>query len=289
MARRIKACAKINLALEVLGRREDGYHEVSSVLHAVGLADELAFEPADDLTLDCDEAAVAGEKNLVMRAARLLQEASGRSQGARIGLRKGIPVAAGLGGGSSDAAATLRGLNDLWGVGLSPQELYMLGAKLGSDVPFFLQGSRCALAVGRGEAVTPLPAVEGWWAVVLFQSLPAPPNKTSTLYSMLTESDYTDGSRAAALSEGLQRGRLDTGGLYNAFERVAGEAFAGLDEYRQVFKEAGAPFVALAGSGPALYALVDSEEECRMLGDRLLGQGYEGYVAALAERTVEGE
>ena len=282
-----KAFAKINLALEVLGRRDDGYHEVSTVLHAVGLADHLTFEAREGLSLECDDPAIAGEGNLVLRAARLLQQTAGSGRGASITLRKGIPVAAGLGGGSSDAAVTLLALSRLWGVGMSPDELMELGATLGSDVPFFLQNSGCALATGRGERIAPLPAVQGWWAVVLRPKVAMLPNKTATLYSMLSEDDFSDGSRVATMVEELRAGRLATEGLHHAFERVAGVAFPGLDEYRRVFKSAGAPFAALAGSGPALYTLVDSVGQGRKILDALLQEGREAYMAALIGETSD--
>ena len=282
-----RAYAKINLALEVLGRRDDGYHEVSTVLHAVGLADHLTFEESEGLSLECDDPAIAGEDNLVLGAARLLQQAAGSGRGTSIRLQKGIPVAAGLGGGSSDAAVTLLALNRLWDIGMPPDELMALGATLGSDVPFFLQSNGCALATGRGERVAPLPAVQGWWTVALRPEVATPPNKTETLYSMLTEEDFSDGSRVAVVVEELKAGRLATERLHNAFERVASAAFTGLDEYRRLFKRAGAPFVALAGSGPALYTLVDSAERGRGILDALLGEGWEAYMAALIEAASD--
>ena len=282
-----KAFAKINLALEVLGRRDDGYHEVSTVLHAVGLADHLTFEESEGLSLECDDPAIAGEGNLVLRAARLLQQAAGSGRRASITLRKGIPVAAGLGGGSSDAAVTLLALSRLWETGLSPDELMELGATLGSDVPFFVQGSECALATGRGERVVPLPTAQGWWVVVLRPEVAPLPNKTAMLYSMLSEDDFSDGSRVATVVEELKAGRLATERPHNAFERVAGVAFPGLDEYRRVFVRAGAPFAALAGSGPALYTLVDSVEQGRKILDALLQEGREAYMAALIEETSD--
>ena len=282
-----RAYAKINLALEVLGRRDDGYHEVSTVLHAVELADHLTFEASEGLLLERDDPTIAGEGNLVLRAARLLQQAAGSSRGASITLRKGIPIAAGLGGGSSDAAVTLLALSRLWGIGMSPDELMELGATLGSDVPFFLQMSGCALATGRGERVVPLPTAQGWWVVVLRPEVAPLPNKTATLYSMLTEEDFSDGSRTEMVAERLKTGRLAAGGLHNGFERVAAVAFAGLDEYRRVLKRAGAPFVTLAGSGPALYTLVDSAEQGREILEALRREGHEAWMAALIEATSD--
>lgn len=179
---RLSAPAKVNLTFEALGRRADGYHEVRTVLHAISLADEIAFAPADDLSLAVEPpekgafssaaSAPAGDDNLVLRAARLLRREAGVKTGAAIRLRKRIPVAAGLGGGSSDAAAALRGLRRLWGLDLDADALRELAAQLGSDVPFFVTGG-AALAEGRGERIMPLPPAQGNVVVM------SPPDETA--------------------------------------------------------------------------------------------------------------
>ena len=157
MVIRLQAPAKINLTLEVLGRRADGYHEVRTVLAAVDIADELELSEADGLALTVEpEGAVPVEDNLVLRAAALLRDAAPAGAGAAIVLHKRIPVAGGLGGGSSDAAAALLGLRRLWDLDLSDRTLAELAALLGADVPFFLRGGT-ALAAGRGEQLTVLP------------------------------------------------------------------------------------------------------------------------------------
>src|SRR3954452_3244816 len=163
-----KAYAKLNLGLEVTGKREDGFHDIVSVMHLVDLHDTLTFALADgEITVECDHPVLAaeGQGNLVWRAARLLQETSKADKGAAIELQKRIPLAAGLGGGSSDAAATLRGLSELWGVELPREQMRNLAAMLGSDVPFFLEGE-AGLVEGRGEKVTRLPASPPGWAVL---------------------------------------------------------------------------------------------------------------------------
>jgi len=152
----LRASAKVNLALEVLGKRADGYHEIATVLQAVDLFDRIAVETADSLSLHTDDPDLpTDEGNLVMRAARLLQKAAGIETGARIRLQKRIPVAAGLGGGSSDAAATLWGLSRLWKLRWPTARLQELAVELGMDVPFFLGAGR-AVARGRGEQLAPL-------------------------------------------------------------------------------------------------------------------------------------
>ena len=279
----VLAHAKINLSLEVLGRRDDGYHRVATVLHTVGLADRLSFDPSRSLSLECATPPVPAEQNMAMRAARLLQQRTGCTRGAAIALEKSIPVAAGLGGGSSDAAATLKALNVLWDLRLSRVRLWELATCLGSDVPFFLEGG-CALAEGRGEVVTRLRPMTGWWAVIL-----RPPfqlaGKTARLYGLLEEDDFTDGSATRRLARRLRAGtasmdEVKTG--RNAFERVAAVAFPGLEEYRKAVLEAGASFARLAGSGPALYTLVEGQEEGAMVLKRLRDGGHEAYLARLA-------
>ena len=150
---RLLAPAKLNLYLRVLGRRPDGYHVLDTVFERLDLADELTFDPhPSGLLLHCSDPSLScGEDNLILRAARLLQQATGTQLGARIHLVKRIPVAAGLGGGSSDAAATLLGLNRLWDIGLNQSTLLGLAAQLGSDVPFFLLDAPFAVGRGRGD------------------------------------------------------------------------------------------------------------------------------------------
>ncbi len=149
----VRAPAKLNLYLRILGRRPDGYHELDTVFERIDLADELTLEPqAGALTLTCDDPSLPlDETNLVLRAARVLQQASRSRRGARLHLAKRIPIAAGLGGGSSDAAATLSGLNEVWELGLTREVLSELAVELGSDVPFFLSCSAFAIGRGRGE------------------------------------------------------------------------------------------------------------------------------------------
>jgi 4-diphosphocytidyl-2-C-methyl-D-erythritol kinase len=278
----VLAHAKINLSLEVLGRRTDGYHQVATVLHSIALADRLTVEPSDRLSLVCTPDVVPVEENLVMKAARLLQEASGARSGAAMFLEKRIPMASGLGGGSSDAAAALKALNELWDARLSVADLERLAAGLGSDVPFFVHGG-CALAEGRGEQVTPMRPVDGWWVVLLFPSI-SMDRKTERLYGLLTDDDYTDGSATLVLADRVREGTTSPASMlggHNAFERAALAAFAGLKEHRAALTEAGAPFVRLTGAGPALMTLVSSEGEARAIRDRLVADDREAYAASL--------
>ena len=201
----IETPAKINLTLEVLGKRDDGYHEIASVMQAVSLFDTLTLSMAEDVQLISDVPEIGTRDNLVYRTAELLKREKGVDEGVEIRLSKGIPIAAGMGGGSSDAAATLLGLNHLWGLGVDIEELTGLAVRLGSDVPFFLSGGT-ALAEGRGERITPLPTPPTTWLALALQPNPLE-NKTAAAYKALTPRDYTDGQKTARLASLLKRWR----------------------------------------------------------------------------------
>ena len=255
----IEAHAKINLTLEVVGRRGDGYHDIVSIMQTVGLHDVVTLEPAERLTLACDPPELESPDNLAIRAARLLQEHTGHSAGAAVSLAKRIPVAAGLGGGSSDAAAVLVGLNRLWGLGLSRQELTPLAAVLGSDVPFFLEGGT-AMVSGRGERVRALPPADLRWFVVLSPEIDMP-DKTRRVYSHLTKTSFTTGQLTRKLEARIRgKGDVPPQFLFNVFDDVAPEVFPELRRYRDAFLHVGAREVHVAGSGPSLYAPVSRRE-----------------------------
>ena len=188
--------------------------------------------------------------------------------GAKISVVKRIPVGAGLGGGSSDAAATLRGLHAAWGIARDGERLAQIAAGLGSDVPFFLRGGT-ALAEGRGETVMPLPDAPETWIVLVVPPI-SMPEKTRRMYAALEPSDYTQGSHSQTLVDELAAGKpIDDEILYNAFERAAFEVFAGLEKYREWMLAAGAARVHLAGSGPSLFALASGETEARAMRARM--------------------
>ena len=252
------AYAKINLSLEVTGRRIDGYHEICTLIHSIGLSDSITFSLGNNIVVTSNEPTLNKETNLVFRSANLLKDFSQYPSGASIMLNKNIPIASGLGGGSSDAAVTLIELNELWNLRLSAQTLSDLAIQLGSDVPFFLTGG-CALAVGRGDTLTRTVAVEGIWAIIL-----SPPHtftaKTSQIYSLLHERDFTDGSNTRELATEIANGNATIYNLskgQNVFEKVAMEAFSGLDHHFRTLLKWGAPFAKLSGTGPSIFTLVD--------------------------------
>ena len=254
---RLLAPAKLNLYLHVLGRRPDGYHEIETLFQRIDLADELTFEPADTLALSCSDPALScGEENLVMKAATSLQRAAGVSTGARIHLVKRIPVAAGLGGGSSDAATTLAGLNRLWGLGLPPERLVELAAEVGSDVPFFLAGAAFAIGRGRGERCEPLADVR----LTLVQVVAVPDAQLSTgeVYQG-AQFDLTAATPSSTmLVRALRNGPALAGlacGLRNDLEPEAIRRCPIIGRIQGHLRDLGCEGVRVSGSGPAVYGL----------------------------------
>jgi 4-diphosphocytidyl-2-C-methyl-D-erythritol kinase len=247
------APAKLNLGLEVLGRRGDGFHELATIFLAIAPADRLVLTPASDLRLTVDDPSLAGEDNLALRALRLLAERSGVPVQAALDLRKAIPAAAGLGGASSDAAAALLLGRAFWRVPATDQDLFVLAGELGSDVAFFLRAG-CALASGRGDRLEPLSPPPAVRFVVVSPRI-AIPRKTSTLYAELRPDDFSDGERVRQQAERLRRGeRLDPGLLGNAFERALYALRPELGDLPPLMRDHGAPAVALSGAGPSHYA-----------------------------------
>ncbi len=274
----IAACAKINLTLEVLGRRSDGYHEIRTVFQTIDLKDMLYFQRAPSLELKCTYPELEGENNLAFKAACALQRASGCREGATIRLEKGIPVGMGLGGGSSDAAATLLALNALWGLDLGPEGLLPIAADLGSDVPFFLRGGT-ALGQGRGDVISSLPSLPDRWLVLLCSSKRLP-EKTARLYSMLTGDHFTDGTVTNQAVERIKNGDLDDGIWYNVFESLASKSYRDFQRLREGFVKAGADRVHLAGSGPALFSFVKDKAAGEALRGALQEKGLMAYLVS---------
>ena len=273
----VYAPAKINLVLEVLGKDND-YHRISTIIQSIDLCDVLNFQPDEAISFECDVPGLRRD-NLVIRAATLLKESTKCSLGARIELRKHIPWGVGLGGGSSDAAATLLALNELWGLGLSLSELVRLASKLGSDVPFFIHKGT-ALVGGKGEKVTPLPSLPATSFVLLVPPLPKISGKTKQMYNNLRVADFTGGQFVQQALTSLRQGKaIDHGLMFNVFERIAFDFFPGLDKYRKTLEKAGAPGVYLAGSGPGLFTFFSEAEKAGELFSRLKKHRLECYLA----------
>jgi 4-diphosphocytidyl-2-C-methyl-D-erythritol kinase len=277
----VTAPAKINLYLEVLGKRPDGYHAIETVMLAVELIDELTLDadPSGHVSLTCDQPELStGPDNLVLKAAHLLQQRTGCRRGASIRLTKRIPWAAGLGGGSSDAASALAGLNELWELGLSTDQLVLLGAELGSDVPFFFHPP-AALCTGRGEVVKRAPVGMAFDIVLV-----KPPMGLSTaeVYRELGSHALrgnqnlvpTQSVGTQSVLEGLAEGNVEKLGqsLHNRLQAPAVKLCPIVAELLQRLRAAGVAGSLMSGSGSALFALCrDKREAERVAADLLSG------------------
>jgi len=274
----VLAPAKLNLTLEVLAKRPDGFHEIRSVIQTINLCDSLHFQLSQNIEFKSNVPDLIPEESLVSKATSLLRQATGCANGATIEINKRIPLVSGLGGDSSDAAAILRGLNKLWGLGLSQPELIDLASQLGSDVAFFVYGGT-AVVKGRGEMVTPLPPLPHMWVVLMVPPVPRLPGKTKRLYASLKASHYTDGQITDRLVAWLTGGgEVTSSSLFNVFDDVARDSFTRLGEYWQQFMKAGAEEVHLAGSGPALFTLVKDKSPAEKIYRHLQQQGLESYL-----------
>ena len=279
----LRASAKVNLALEVLGKRADGYHEIATVLQAVDLFDRIAVETADSLSLHTDDPDLpTDEGNLVMRAARLLQKAAGIETGARIRLQKRIPVAAGLGGGSSDAAATLWGLSRLWKLRWPTARLQELAVELGMDVPFFLGAGR-AVARGRGEQLAPLPG-GGGYALVLVN--PRVPLSTREVYGRVPTGWRAEPVGTDRVIEALRTRNVNrvAAALTNNLEGLVEPVLPVIGRMKAALLAAGALGAIMSGSGPTVFGMARSLDHARQIRSRVSRAGW----ACWAVRTNSG-
>jgi 4-diphosphocytidyl-2-C-methyl-D-erythritol kinase len=253
------APAKLNVFLRVLGARDDGYHDLESLVLPLSLADEVTVTEAEklDVTVDAEielsEGLDAGGMNLTLVAALALAEAcGGLIRGAAIRIAKRIPVAAGLGGGSADAAATLLALNELWGCGLDHDGLLSIGERIGSDVPAMLAGGAVMMR-GRGELIAPVHVVTTWWVVKPFGF----PTRSPDAYRWWDEDGGTVGPDPGALVAAAETGNAELLGhaLFNDLEAPVARRHPEISGTKRAFLEAGALGAIMSGSGPTVVAL----------------------------------
>jgi 4-diphosphocytidyl-2-C-methyl-D-erythritol kinase len=272
----LRAFAKVNLGLEVLGKREDGYHELRTILQTIAFFDELTFELSDSLRLTCSDPSLgAGPENLVIRAAALLAEAAGVRGGAAIHLEKRIPAGKGLGGGSSDAAMTLLALDRLWRTRATAGDLQRLGSRLGMDVPFFLHGGT-ALAVGRGDEVYPLAELD--LPIVLI--LPDFSISTAGVYGNLRLTKRETGHTLPNFAWELPEVRLRD--LVNDLESAVGARSDSIQLYKRLLLELGATSSMMSGSGSAVFGTFHDEASAGSAAGSLSLRG----IRAVATLTV---
>ena len=259
------AYAKLNLTLEVLRRRDDGYHDVASVMQTIGICDRVTVQESDGLSVSCSYPLLTNSDNLAWRAVMNLAHLADRNPHVAVHIEKRIPVAAGLGGGSADAAAVLRGVNRLWKLGMSSAELAQLGSEIGSDVPFLIDGGT-ALVTGRGTEVEPLSAAKLGRIVV---AVPKPDDrrtrhpytKTRVMFEHLRPQLFTNGSLTRRLATRVKLGGdCHPGFMFNVFQRMAPIIFPDWDRTFNAMVQLGARDVFLTGSGPALYTFAPDKE-----------------------------
>ena len=269
----VKAYAKLNLTLDILGRRPDGYHDLRMVMQSVDLADQLAINPAEGAGRMSTNLSYlpADGRNLAQLAAAAFREATGKGGAVDITIEKNIPSGAGLAGGSSDAAAVLRAMNEMTGAGLTPARLAEIGQQVGSDVPYCVLGGT-ALAEGRGELLTPLAPLPAC-AVVICK--PQFPISTPQLFAQADSKRLTCHPDTDGLLRALEAGDLIgvSRRLYNVFEDVLdSRRRQEVDAIKAALIDCGALGASMSGSGPTVFGLFDREEPAQEAFDRLSGQ-----------------
>ncbi len=276
----LKSPAKINLHLRVLRRRPDGFHDIETIFERIDLCDEIKLRPIKkDIVILCDHPKVpCDSRNLVYKAAKELKERYGITSGVEITLNKKIPVAAGLGGASSNCATCLRGLNELWGLKLKKDEIFRIGSQIGSDVAFFLLDIGRALGRGRGEILKELPKAENFWYLLVNPG-----------FEVLAKEAYS------ALNLGLthtgNNSKIDLKSfgkisfedlrelLFNSLEGPIEKRFKEVQEVKSAILKAGLKTSLMSGSGPTVFGIAASREEALGVKERLLlKEGWQAFV-----------
>jgi 4-diphosphocytidyl-2-C-methyl-D-erythritol kinase len=280
---------KVNLLLNILGKRDDGFHEVETIMQPVRIFDRLSFEQTPmGVELSCNEPSLPiDSRNLVYRAAEMFLKAARIKDGVRLHLEKRIPMAAGLGGGSGNAATTLLGLNELFEKPLTAEQLQLMAASLGSDVPFFLQ-DKPALATGRGEMIQslePFPALRDTSLILVHPGFGI---ETAWAYKNLARFPHAlngERGRAQKLVSLLQSTdpKIAGTGLYNSLEAPALEKFPLLELFQDFFRSQGAAATLMSGSGSTTFAVVQGASEAEALAEKFKARfGTSNWVAVIS-------
>ena len=270
---RREAFAKINLGLDVVRRLPNGYHEVRMIMQTVGICDVLTFQKAASgiqLVVDNEELPTDGN-NLICKAAKLLLDTADVKGGVRITLEKHIPIAAGMAGGSTDAAAALLGINELYEIGYDVDKLKELGVKIGADVPYCIQGGT-ALAEGIGEVLSPLPTPPACHLVIAKPDINV---STKFVYENLRANELESHPDIDGMIEGLKDGDLKaiTDRLANVLETVTVPAYPIIDKIKQYMLDAGAKGALMSGSGPTVFGIFTEEEKAKQAAQNITGAG----------------
>lgn len=278
---KLKAYAKVNLSLDVTGKRADGYHTLSSVFQSVSLCDIVEIEKSDRISVKCSDTSLNGEDNLCNTAAVKLFEVAKIQGGAEIFIEKHIPLAGGLGGGSADAGAVLKGLNELYGKPLSYGKLLEIALSLGADVPFCMVGGT-KLCEGIGEIMTELPALPECYIVIAKKGQKS---STGDMYKALDGLSDRKKSDVEKIKAGLERGSLAEifSSAYNCFELVCEQS--ALKEAREIATSSNAIYCGLSGAGPSVIAVYDNPNKALEGLETFKTQGFQSF---LVEPTAVG-
>ena len=279
----VKANAKINLSLDITGKRANGYHTLCSVMQSVTLCDTLELEPSDGISVFCDREELSGDDNLAAKAARLFFEKAGLPGGVHIKIKKQIPVAGGLGGGSADAAAVLVALNRMHASAFNADELSSIALSLGADVPFCLVGGT-QLAKGIGEELTVLSSLPKCSIVIAKKGTKS---STRDMYSAIDSTEPQRVSDVKGLLSALDEGNLEglCRCLYNRFEEVTERSV--LLEAKEIMSTGRSLYSGLSGAGPSVISIFKTNSEAKLVVDDLKANGFDAFLCEPANSGIE--
>ena len=286
---KLKAYAKVNLVLEVIGRLEDGYHDIKTIFQTVDLFDDIVIRDSTDVLVDfINGEGIDPRNNLVMKAVQIIREETACNYGTHITVTKRIPVGSGLGGGSSDAATTLHGLNLKWNLRLTKSTLKEMASRIGADVPFFLEGG-LAVGTGKGDSLRVL-CNQNQIFLVLVDIPHSFTEKTKFLYESLDPSFYTSGSKVSSFIRQHENGVFSPDSIYNVFTQLAEIHFPDFGYYKNSLYELGCEHVSLSGTGPVLFAPFQTKENAEDVCNRLLEKGIKAHCvhSVTSERVKNG-
>lgn len=285
---KIKAYAKINLVLDVLRKREDGYHEVEMIMQAISLHDLLTLKPSEGISITATHPMVPLDKrNLAYQAAELIINKYPKISGVKINIEKQIPIEAGLAGGSTDAAAVILGMNQLFNLNLTQLDMFNIGAILGSDVPFCISGNT-SLATGRGEMIEEVSPCPPMWVLLIKPSFGV---KTAEVYKKLDLSEVNDHPDVNGYLKALRNADVSylLNNIGNVLEYSTFKLYPKVRDLKDKIKQMGAVNVLMSGSGPTILALFNSQNEAQALANtlkqKLDGQVFIAYT--LSKRELE--
>lgn len=292
---KVRAYAKINLCLEIISARNDNYHDIYTAIQSVGLFDELEFTQRLDQSINVyvDGAVDNDQFALINDSAQLMMNSYGTRYGADIALQKNIPSSSGLGGGSSDAAATILALNQLWDLGLSKDSLMEIAMTVGSDVGYFIQNSGAALVTGRGEKIQSLNRPPAGFALIITSKQRAMEEKTKTMFSLITSNDFTDGSITESFTN-LMENSSCWAEIYssvepmNCFDRyiLNNSGINNIGSIYAKYKET-IDHTLFSGTGPSFYSIFDDHEEAVDASKTIDLNSFEVYVVPLVNKPID--